>query len=319
LRNINLLPRRPYLEKAFIPLMALSIIVSLLIAVLLIFTVYRSDVNVNKKTDQIAEMKQRVQQLNQLRQIDQTTTEYKTFNDELRKVKETRRYWMPVFDLLSTSVQPTARVVTMGAKEQGKMSLDMEFSDLNQIANYVALLQKSSIFNEVSVISIQKVEKKLTTDKKDNKDKSLSSTADPTSILNANPLNPQQPTEKTLTKEEYVQSLEKQTKEPTTKSDELLSELNWIINQQASRQQLNLELPEKNILPPSNNNVLPKSNPFSKEEIDSAQKTLNELKKTKRVVKDQKQSVVEELAKVPDVILYQVSFDLRLKILNPTK
>jgi hypothetical protein len=124
-------------------------------------------------------------------------------------------------------------------------------------------------------------------------------------------------TERELTKEEYLQMVEKQSIVPTTQSDELLNEINWIINQQASKQQLNIELPEKSFSTPIDDNALPKTNPFSKQEMDNARKKLDELKKTKIVSKDQSQPKVDEV--IPDIIIYQVSFELKLKNLNQVK
>ncbi|MDF2960942.1 MAG: hypothetical protein K0S39_2677 [Paenibacillus sp.] len=318
MRNINLLPRKPYVEKAFIPLLVLTVSIFLLMTVLLVFSVYSSDTTTNKKTAQIAEMQQRIQRLNAVRQVDQTTLDYTKFNEELRKVKETRRYWVPVFELLSNNVPPTARIVNMGVEEQEKMSLNMEFADLTQIANFMTLLQKASLFDNVTVISIEKVQKKLITENDKQPEKSLT---DPSNGLGNDTFNPNnkrtESTERELTKEEYLQMVEKQSIVPTTQSDELLNEINWIINQQASKQQLNIELPEKSFSTPIDDNALPKTNPFSKQEMDNARKKLDELKKTKIVSKDQSQPKVDEV--IPDIIIYQVSFELKLKNLNQVK
>jgi Tfp pilus assembly protein PilN len=228
LRDINLLPRKSYVEKSFIPLLLLSVSISLLTSVLLIFTVHRTDVTMIQKADQISLINERVRELNQLGQIDQTTNDYNAFNDELRKVKENRRYWMPVFDLLSSNVPPTARIVMMAAKEDRNMSLNMEFADLQQVADFVANLQKSSVFDDVWVQNIEKVTRRPAGDNKDNKAAVSNGLTDPNKLPNLNPINPvsgtTEPVEKEVTKEEYIQSLEKQLKQPTTKSDELLGE-----------------------------------------------------------------------------------------------
>jgi len=98
LRDINLIPRKPVLEKAFIPLLAGTIGASVLAAVLISTFIVRYHGNADTQLAQIRQMKTRMEQLTASRQIDPRTVYFNTMNADLAKLKENRTNWVPVFE-----------------------------------------------------------------------------------------------------------------------------------------------------------------------------------------------------------------------------
>ncbi|CAG7645578.1 hypothetical protein PAESOLCIP111_04983 [Paenibacillus solanacearum] len=288
MRDINLIPRKPVLEKAFIPLLAGTIGASVLAAVLISTFIVRYHGNADTQLAQIRQMKTRMEQLTASRQIDPRTVYFNTMNADLTKLKANRTNWVPVFEFLSQHVPPAARVVAMGVKERDKMTMHMEFADWKRAAEYVSVLQQSGFFQSVQVSGIEKQEKE-----------SFSAAASNPLPANANSVAgqgqnnpgmsvPAAPSAtatapKVLTQEEYIRSIQDGQKPSATSSDELLNELDWLMNRQVSKQQFQLELPEK----PSQNRSesgeaggIKGSSPFSSQELEAAKKSLEELKRT---------------------------------------
>ncbi|CAG7648265.1 hypothetical protein ACFQI7_12880 [Paenibacillus allorhizosphaerae] len=325
------------MEKAFAPLLAGIIGVSLLAAVLISTFVVRYHGNVDMQLTQIDQMQKRIEQLNALRQVDPRTEYYNKMYADFSKLIENRRNWIPVFELLSKNVPPTARVVTMGVKEREKMTLQMEFADWKLAAEYVTALQQSGLFETVQVAEINKQEKDpFSTAKQD------AASSDPLSAVTPGLTVPgaSQPSEppaansaqKVVTPDEYVQSIENGQKPAASKSDELLNELNWLINRQASKQQFQLDLPDKPFQTGSiaGKDGMSENSPFSKQELEAAQKSLEELKKTqikegtelKRNTPSMQTNQVKageppEIAST--VTYYNVSIQLTLKQLSKSK
>jgi Tfp pilus assembly protein PilN len=325
LRNINLIPRKPFAQKAFVPLLASGIGSSVLVAVILCTIYYNYNVNTGQQEEQIKAMQSRIQQLNSLRVLDQLTTDYNMLSAEISKLKENRNYWIPVFELMSKSVPASARVVSMGVKpnEQEKMVMSMEFSDLATVAEYMTVLQGSSIFQTVGVQSITKVDKKPASELDREQQATANTNNQTATTLDAKGLQellkPETSTSTTITKDNYLKMLEDSLKVPTSKSDEILNEMDWVITGQASKQQHQIPLPEKSFQSSSPVDELSasfKTNPFSRIELEKAKEEVESLKKLQ--IKDNAPAAAAKTD--PKLIpVYQVAFELSLKKLSKPK
>ncbi|MEF3303759.1 PilN domain-containing protein [Paenibacillus sp. GYB003] len=159
MKDMNLIPKKPFLEKAFIPLLSAAIGTSLLAAALVSIFVVRYDGDLERRTAEIERMRLDLQRATAARQVDRRTQDYNAMTAGVAKLKDSRRDWSPVFELVSRYVPQTARIVAMEAKEQNRIALGMEFADLTQIAEYTVHLQKSGLIAAVRVSGIERQEK----------------------------------------------------------------------------------------------------------------------------------------------------------------
>lgn len=159
MKPINLLPRKPFVERAFVPLLAASVAFSVLIALLIGFFVVRYDANIDDKSGQTAEIQEKIKQLQALRTVDSVTVDYNALNEEVNKLKASRRYWIPVFEALSGNLPKTSRITSLGFDEHEKLTIAMETDTLDHIADYTTLLQQVPLVAKLSVAKIEKISK----------------------------------------------------------------------------------------------------------------------------------------------------------------
>ncbi|TMV52644.1 hypothetical protein FE783_00145 [Paenibacillus mesophilus] len=159
MKTINLLPRKPFAERAFVPLLAASVALSVLIALLIGFFVIRYEANIDNKSGKTAEIQEQIKQLQALRIVDSATADFNALSEEVNKLKASRRYWIPVFEALASSLPKTSRITSMGFDDHEKLTVAMETDSLDHIADYTTLLQRVPLVDKLSVAKIEKISK----------------------------------------------------------------------------------------------------------------------------------------------------------------
>jgi hypothetical protein len=161
LKNINLLPRKPLLNQIYIPLMIVMILVFVGCGVFFFFSSFHTEMNMDAEQKKVELANKRVAALTAQHQIDPQTQDYHTFAALLQQLKESRRDWAPIFDLITKNLYKTSRLLTMDINDKGVMSLNLEFASVKEVAYYTTLLQNSNLVEQVSIkdISISKKSK----------------------------------------------------------------------------------------------------------------------------------------------------------------
>jgi Tfp pilus assembly protein PilN len=163
LRNINLLPKKPLLDRLYKPILVAMLVIFIGCGILLFFSSFNTNMNMEaeqRKNDQEAA---KIRTLTALHQVDPRTQDYNTFAALLQQLKDGRRDWAPLFDLITKNLYKSSRLLTMTVNDKEVISLNLEFASMNEVAYYTTLLQKSPLVDSVSVkdIAIAKKSKLL--------------------------------------------------------------------------------------------------------------------------------------------------------------
>jgi phosphopantetheinyl transferase (holo-ACP synthase) len=111
-----------------------------------------------KKVDQV---NQRIAAFTVQHQVDPRTEDYHAFVALVEQLKNSRRDWTPIFELITKNLYKSSRLLTMEVNDKDVMLLHLEFASLKEAAYYTVLLQNSTLLEKVSVqdISISKKSK----------------------------------------------------------------------------------------------------------------------------------------------------------------
>jgi Tfp pilus assembly protein PilN len=223
MNNINLLPKISKSQKIFVPaLVAIVSITAIISLSLLYFSSTIQQTNVDKEQE-LTQLSASIQNITNLRQLDTETSAYKTLYQAVETLKSGRYYWNPVFQLITGSLPETSRLLsadvpneessseqTAEKKESSlKVSMQLEFAEFTQIAEYMSLLERSPLVARAEVPSIVKVtrtytstEPESTGDEETSEEVSESELSSDSVLLNELRTN----IEETLTDERFSQS-----------------------------------------------------------------------------------------------------------------
>jgi hypothetical protein len=182
MKNINLLPKVPFIQRVFVPILLASAFFFLAIAFSLLFYSYTLEKGTNGSAQAINLLQASISKLTSQRQIDPLTKEVQALSTEVTKLKETRRDWLPFYELITSNLPKTARVLSAEVTDNEGTSASnqangqaaalqndqnthvrmfAEFTDLQAVAQYTVLMQNSELVDTVSVLSATRVQKQL--------------------------------------------------------------------------------------------------------------------------------------------------------------
>lgn len=285
MRNINLLPRKPLIDQIFPTLLTVIITLYLGVALILFLVTLNKSTTITENEKKVAYLNNEIQVLNQQRQIDPLTQNYNTFSGEINALKNSRHGWIPIIELVTVSLSPQSRILQMSVDSEANsesappvMSLVLNVKNLTGVANYIVLLQKSPLLKSVVIGSITKLqfERNLLTEAdplQSGELEGMNETEQP-NLFDSSDSNSQ-------TKQEFIESLEENSPDSDNESDDLLNQLQWIINQKLAKQQLDVDVPDKDFLTPGNNDSSYGNGVFTEEEISKAEETVEQFKNQK--------------------------------------
>lgn len=284
MRNINLLPRKPLVDKIFVPVLAGSVLFFTLAATS--FTLYSFQVerNIDDLMVQSQGMKNQIHALLQARQPDPITNDYNAFLQEVNHIKSKRIYWNPLLTFITNQLPELSRLVSISVETSEKITVNLEFVNLDDTAQYVAMLQQSALLEQVTVKHVKQFER-------------------PKTIKNPLAL-----TAPTVNKEEMLKSFLEKNVTETDESGKLLQQLDWIVAKEAVKEQYNVDIPSPDPLTEQTDFLSThKQSPFSTQDIDQAYKALDQLKKQNNV------SNIPDIVTNETVNIYQVQLEMKLK------
>ncbi len=306
MRNINLLPRKPLIDQIFPTLLTVTLTLYLGIALILFLVTLNKSTTMTENEKKIAYLNNEIQVLNQQRQIDPLTQNYNTFSSEINALKNSRHDWIPIIELVTVSLSPQSRILQMSVGSEANsesdspvMSLVLNVKSLTEVANYIVLMQKSPLLKSVSIGNLTRLqfERNLLTGD-DPLQPGEFEEFDETEQPNQFDSNDSDP----LTEQEFIESLEEKTADSDNESDDLLNQLQWIISQKMAKQQLDVDVPDKDFLAPGNNDPSSYGNGvFTEEEISKAKETVEQFKNQEITESDSSQnSPVPEDNSIPN-------------------
>ncbi|CAH1196618.1 hypothetical protein PAECIP111891_00911 [Paenibacillus allorhizoplanae] len=321
MRNINLLPKAPRSKRIFVPLLLSSVSFFLILSSSLVYAGHYFNSNMQNVENQIVLTNASIQSLTKQRQLDEQSINFQNLQTEIDKLKNKRVDWIPILETISTKLPTTGRILSAEIpKDENKaqnngansavsqatpiiVSLKLEFAALSSVADYISLLQSSSLFSSISILTAVKTEKTFSPAVASSPSPVTSSTQ-PTSVQ---------------TNENIKKVFEDTLTEGGNEGDKLLNELKWTINQQIAKQEYGLKLPDKKFNEETNTQMDQNdTSALTDADFEDARKTLNEMK-----MKSEKSTEAE--AKTPSTAnpaataqkynVYEVVIEITLK--NP--
>jgi hypothetical protein len=128
-------------------------------SIFLFFYSFHTNMNMDAELKKVEQANKHLAALTVLHQADPRTQDYHSFAALLQQLKNNRRDWTPVFDLITKNLYESSRLLTMEVNDKEVMSLNLEFASLKEVAYYTILLQNSTLVERVSVKDISKSSK----------------------------------------------------------------------------------------------------------------------------------------------------------------
>lgn len=265
MKAINLIPKLPFAQQHLKTLMTGIVVFSLGSSGLVVFGYSHSSQAVEKNNSQLQERQAQAERLMKERATDKQTVQYQSLQGKVETLKEELRDWQPVFEGITASLPTAARIISMEADAEGKIKVHLDMKDLKDAAQYMQLLQKLDLFDEVSANSVQK--KELAYPAPITIVSSDTTLASPSSSSGGT---------RSMTFEEYVNLFQKSSGSPSAKSesDELLNQLDWMMSQKISKEMNGITLPGRSpetVPAPSDTGTI------TKQDVEEAQKKLDQI------------------------------------------
>jgi len=159
MRDINLLPRKPFAEKAFRPLLALIGCLTLAIGGAVLYWHLSHDSDLQSLKEEISRMESHYKELSEARHPDPALADYQAYRDAVAMLDAGRRDWLPVLAEVTGLMPEASRTLEMSASGEGILRLSMEFSRWEDIVAYMIRLRGSPLMESVKVSSIAQTQK----------------------------------------------------------------------------------------------------------------------------------------------------------------
>lgn len=309
MKAINLIPKLPFAQQNLKPLLSGIILFSVLSSSLLVFGYATSSHTSNQNDRLLQERQAQASILMKERVVDQQTIQYQSLKSKVDALKGEVRDWQPVFQGITASLPTAARILSMESDQEGKIKLHLDMKDLKDAAQYMLLLQQLDLFNAVTVNSVQKKELAYP----------IPVTIISTGTAEASPSTaPSSDKTQSMTYEQYVDMFEKRSSPSSnaTEADELLNQLDWMMSQKISKEMNGITLPGRSPQPVATPSG---SGPITRQDMEDAQKKLDEIKNAK-IVESPGVAAASTLAPTAKVLtLYDVVLEMTCKPLTKEK
>jgi Tfp pilus assembly protein PilN len=313
MKQINLLPKVPWLKRWFMTMLVSAIGLFLIVNTglgLLSIRIKNADQSL---ADEVAAVRSRVALMQQQRVIDPATKEYQELLKEVEKLKGSRPDWPAIMEQMREGLPQSARMNKASLKENA-VELENDFYDLGNVAGYLDYLNKLGLFDTISIKSIDSIE--LTAENQSNSTAVPSSLrVNPSTVVTSSPNT--QNGEKEVTAEQLIESFQKDNPPAQDEAAQLMNELNWLVTGQAYKDQFGIDLPKPD---EANRKSPPPGSPFTEREWQSALDEVEQLKKM-RVTTGDRSGATEnpDAAEPPPIMVYRVALQVTMKAPNTEK
>ncbi|SDC46900.1 hypothetical protein SAMN02799630_00246 [Paenibacillus sp. UNCCL117] len=332
MNNINLLPRKPRSEQLFWPVLsvtAVALVISFGSLAVLQYKLHSASASDALYKQQLQAS---IQALTQQHAEEPRTAEYRRLVLEVKRLEDKRIDWMPIIAGITSPLPEASRLLSLQTAEardtdaaaappngqtagsptgtggaSQKLVATLEFSDFRQIADYVVRVKQDKHIQEVVITTVQKNEIVLPA---------------PVAMVTETetPKTPKAP-DPTL-KEKFIKDAQAQKPGQTaTKSEELLSELDWLISGSMFEQEHGITLPDRQFTSPEPIG----DSPITEDEWRKAQEQVNKFDAMFPADSDHRSAdpVQEEKDQAPAVpekkaIVYKVNLEIQTKPLPIT-
>ncbi|MNR10771.1 hypothetical protein D3C85_1270370 [compost metagenome] len=181
------------------------------------------------------------------------------------------------------------------------VNLKLEFAALSSVADYIAILQSSSLFESISIQSAVKTEKSFV----------------PAAVSSPSPVTKNTQSTTVNTDGNIKKMFEDTLTDGSSEGDKLLNELKWTINQQIAKQEYGVTLPDKKIDDGTNKqDVQDDTSALTDADFEDARKKLDVMKMNAEKSSEttaKTPSPADSAASVQKFNVYEVVIEIKLK------
>lgn len=279
MRNINLLPRKPFAKQYFILLLTAVIGFFILIGGWMAYSYAETKSNLTKVHEKIESTQLQTQAARSRLTPSEMLQQYNVFIRDLGKLQSASRDWMPVFESISLPLPQLARVTDLTMDPDGALTANYQFAVLEDVAKYIGILESDSSIQSVRIDSMNlgpfsytaEVEGQSNLPPVFNFPETEEPEASPAPVVSA-----PQKTEA----QRYLDTLKTRFPEPTSESEATLQKLEWEIEKKRAMELYNLTLPgsPSELVVEENPYQDPRYDVFSPEELAAAMDELERYK-----------------------------------------
>lgn len=154
MNTINLLPKKKWTEKyVVLILLGLFLVLALLISGLVLWKM-DMEMDVQIQRHEIVQAELQIEQLNKQLQQAERKQFVQQYVDNVNQLSAEQRDWIPLFELVRESISERARIVSMEASDEGQISIQFEFDQLEAVSDSLLLFERSDLLEEVYIEGI---------------------------------------------------------------------------------------------------------------------------------------------------------------------
>ncbi|WP_127579682.1 PilN domain-containing protein [Paenibacillus koleovorans] len=155
MNSINLLPKVKPIDRYFIPLLILIIAATAAVALVFVYWTLQTGQKTSDERGHVAQLEQRIAELRTLLKVDPTTQAYLSLEAEVNKLLAGRRDWQQILNGVTGPLPITSRLLRFGSDDGENIKITLEANQMNDVAQYVSLLESTQLFPVVTVISVK--------------------------------------------------------------------------------------------------------------------------------------------------------------------
>lgn len=154
MNTINLLPKKKWTEKyVVLILLGLFLVLALLISGLVLWKM-DMEMDVQIQRHEIVQAELQIEQLNKQLQQAERKQFVQQYVDNVNQLSAEQRDWIPLFELVRESISERTRIVSMEASDEGQISIQFEFDQLEAVSDSLLLFERSDLLEEVYIEGI---------------------------------------------------------------------------------------------------------------------------------------------------------------------
>jgi hypothetical protein len=152
MKTINLLPKKPFLQVWFIPLIVGLTAVNIIIGAAVAYGAHVMKVEQQFYINEADRMFLDMRDLRRDKVQDPKLALFQNYQAVISVLEQRRIDWFPLVDSITSNLPPVARIKSITYEdEHERIQLGAEFQKLEDVAQYVRSLQASDVFEDVAI------------------------------------------------------------------------------------------------------------------------------------------------------------------------
>lgn len=154
--QINLIPRKPFIEKYFTVLIIGIAGLFLIVLLGVVAAKLALSGSIDREEQKIQELQQKTASEIQRRTPDDWHTQYKLLSDAAKGLTIIQPDWNTVLDTLANQMPNFSRVDAMEVDAKGTMKLSMTFLRKKDISDFIILMNDTAMVQDLRILTIKK-------------------------------------------------------------------------------------------------------------------------------------------------------------------